>query len=260
MQPNFVVSPPHEVWKISFPQYSMGHDGFACQLYVLQILCVDPQFLWYRKYLAACEYTCRNGMWGRLHGRYASNCTEEWWCVMRLVDIIPLNITTVRLVDFDFDNECRRAHTFLKSMQRTTLSDDDCEPECFRWLSKPAIITTDAGDIIAWYLPEAVSNINQVGIHFYDSTPDASIQIKFWTSLKLIQTSLVHGMTSSTDEKMRRTSQQYFRADAEVKGCINLSPSWFQQGGNVRLISISFAWPLNPYDRVAMARQKYPPC
>ena len=160
---------------------------------------------------------------------------------MRLVDIIPLNITTVHLVDFDFNNERRRAHAFLKSMQCTISSDDDCEPECFRQLSKHAIITTDAGDIITWYLPEMVSNINQVGIHFYDSAPDASIQIKFWTSLKLIQTSLACGTTSSADEKMRRTSQQYFRADAEVKGCINLSPSWFQQGRNVRLISISFA-------------------
>ncbi|KAF8421561.1 hypothetical protein L210DRAFT_877735 [Boletus edulis BED1] len=78
-------------------------------------------------------------------------------------------------------------------------------------LTEPAVITDKADSIPLWYLPGAVSMPNQKLL---------------WEKMSLLQKPLLN----SIQGQHWRTSADLFKMDATIKGAINLSPSWFQQG------------------------------
>ncbi|KIK79394.1 hypothetical protein PAXRUDRAFT_77710, partial [Paxillus rubicundulus Ve08.2h10] len=75
-------------------------------------------------------------------------------------------------------------------------------------LSEAALITDEHGTILVWYLPGALSETLQVG---------------------LLRQSL--GEYAGRQPWQMRDS--HFWDNVELKGCINLSLAWFQQGRNV---------------------------
>ncbi|KAF8121181.1 hypothetical protein EV363DRAFT_1406522 [Boletus edulis] len=86
-------------------------------------------------------------------------------------------------------------------------------------LTELAVITDKADSILLWYLPGAVSMPNQKLL---------------WEKMSLLQKPLLN----SIQGQHWRTSADLFKTDATIKGAINLSPSWFQQGRHPEVSSL----------------------
>lgn len=104
-------------------------------------------------------------------------------------------------------------------------------------LSKPALLVSETESIIAWYLPEAINAIHQVhvgtSLHSYFShVPKA----KIWESFKLLRQTLLWSIPRRSACCSWQSDCVNFQGDAELQGCINMAPAWFQQGRNVRAI------------------------
>ncbi|KIK72428.1 hypothetical protein PAXRUDRAFT_21996 [Paxillus rubicundulus Ve08.2h10] len=68
----------------------------------------------------------------------------------------------VTLSDFDLDTEAHCASAFLRNVALD--GENSCDPALagYTRLSEPAILIAESGEVIAWYLPAAVSQYNQV--------------------------------------------------------------------------------------------------
>ncbi|KAF8545996.1 hypothetical protein OG21DRAFT_1491694 [Imleria badia] len=78
----------------------------------------------------------------------------------------------------------------------------------------PTVILDRSGKVLVWYLPDAVSPPNQW---------------LMWDRLSLQRQPLSSSISSSGLTSWW-TASEFFRMDADLKGVINLSPAWFQQG------------------------------
>ncbi|KIK75970.1 hypothetical protein PAXRUDRAFT_171164 [Paxillus rubicundulus Ve08.2h10] len=85
---------------------------------------------------------------------------------------------------------------------------------------EPAILITESGEVIAWYLPAAE---------------------RVWESLKHLEISLPQSVGRSRDTKKWRTDSGLFWRDPKLAGTVNLSPAWFQQGHSVGAFP-TFSW------------------
>ncbi|KAG2353234.1 hypothetical protein BDR07DRAFT_1383372 [Suillus spraguei] len=89
-----------------------------------------------------------------------------------------------------------------------------CPPghEGTKVVDKPATIIDVSGTIIAWYLPDALTETTQGSHRFAGSKPQKSVKA----------------------DGNWRYNQEWFKQGSEnvgsTPGCINLSPAWFQQG------------------------------
>ncbi|KAG2366753.1 hypothetical protein BDR07DRAFT_1479757 [Suillus spraguei] len=89
-----------------------------------------------------------------------------------------------------------------------------CPPGCegTKLVDKPATIIDASGTIIAWYLPDTLTETTQGGHRFAGSKPQKSVKA----------------------DGNWRYNQEWFKQGSEnvgsTPGCINLSPAWFQQG------------------------------
>ncbi|KAG2123850.1 hypothetical protein DEU56DRAFT_917257 [Suillus clintonianus] len=95
-----------------------------------------------------------------------------------------------------------------------------CPPghEGTKLIDIPATIVDASGAIIAWYLPDALTDATQKEI---------------WAASDLLSPML--GKSVKLDG-IWRTNQEWFKPSSEndvlTPGCINLSPAWFQQIAN----------------------------
>ncbi|KAI6154793.1 hypothetical protein BKA82DRAFT_135219, partial [Pisolithus tinctorius] len=76
-------------------------------------------------------------------------------------------------------------------------------------VTEPSILVTDSNTIRVWYLPDALSPKRRV----------RKCRISYSTDL--------------ASPQAWRMDKSYFCDNAELKGAINLSPAWFQQGRGV---------------------------
>ncbi|KAI6143018.1 hypothetical protein BKA82DRAFT_150598, partial [Pisolithus tinctorius] len=77
--------------------------------------------------------------------------------------------------------------------------------------TKPSILVIDSNTICVWYLPDALSPKRRV----------RKCRISY-------STDLMECIKASPQAWW--TDKSYFHDNAELKGAINLSPTWFQQG------------------------------
>jgi hypothetical protein len=68
----------------------------------------------------------------------------------------------VILPDFNIGTESHRASAFLCNVASN--GENSCDPALGgdTHLSEPAVLIAESGEVIAWYLPAAVSQYNQV--------------------------------------------------------------------------------------------------
>ena len=90
-----------------------------------------------------------------------------------------------------------------------------------------------SGHILAWYLPGAVSQPNQVCVTCL-AYHEALMQLQslMWENLALLEGLLLGSIQAGSSQNWHM-APQYFRTEAALKGAINLSPGWFQQGRHV---------------------------
>ncbi|KIK80076.1 hypothetical protein PAXRUDRAFT_15980 [Paxillus rubicundulus Ve08.2h10] len=74
----------------------------------------------------------------------------------------------VTLSDFDPGTEVHHPSAFLHNVALNR--ENSCDPALagYTHLSEPAILIAESGEVIAWYLPAAVSQYNQVGFILED--------------------------------------------------------------------------------------------
>ncbi|KAF8414658.1 hypothetical protein L210DRAFT_3513467 [Boletus edulis BED1] len=84
-------------------------------------------------------------------------------------------------------------------------------------LQEPALILDRSDNVLVWYLPSAVSQPNQMAI---------------WQNMKMLQEPLGKTIPASLPLGINnwRTHPDLFRMDADLKGAVNVSLAWFQQG------------------------------
>ncbi|KAI6150347.1 hypothetical protein BKA82DRAFT_4013167 [Pisolithus tinctorius] len=85
--------------------------------------------------------------------------------------------------------------------------------ERYTEVTEPSILVTNSNTICVWYLPDALSPKRRANI---------------WNHLHLLREPLWESIKASP--QAWQTDKSYFCDDAELKGTINLSPTWFQQG------------------------------
>ncbi|KAI6154582.1 hypothetical protein BKA82DRAFT_4010408 [Pisolithus tinctorius] len=88
--------------------------------------------------------------------------------------------------------------------------------ERYTEVTEPSILVTNSNTIHVWYLPDALSPKRRADI---------------WNCLHLLKEPLQEGIKASPQAWW--TDKSYFCNNAELKGAINLSPAWFQQGHGV---------------------------
>ncbi|KAI6156938.1 hypothetical protein BKA82DRAFT_142415 [Pisolithus tinctorius] len=93
----------------------------------------------------------------------------------------------------------------------SVISQAYCRP-----MTEPSILVTDSNTIRVWYLPDTLSPKRRADV---------------WNCLHLLREPLWESIKASP--QAWRTDKSYFHDDAELKGTINLSPAWFQQGRGV---------------------------
>lgn len=142
------------------------------------------------------------------------------------------------LSDFQLGNESARASAFLHN-----LASNDPELVGYTHRSEPAILIAESGEVIAWYLPTAVSPYNQVrlNLEYFAEKIISCIQERAWASFQKIEIALADSIGRKLDVKKWRTEPTLFRTHAELAGAVNLSPAWFQQGHSVGAFPI-FSW------------------
>ncbi|KIO09144.1 hypothetical protein M404DRAFT_54816, partial [Pisolithus tinctorius Marx 270] len=79
----------------------------------------------------------------------------------------------------------------------------------------PAVVIDKEGNILLWYLPNAFSEAYQI-----------------WNLLGNLSIPLARSVKSNRAGSWQHDSN-HFRPAADLKGAINLSPAWFQQGRGV---------------------------
>ncbi|KIO06693.1 hypothetical protein M404DRAFT_24393 [Pisolithus tinctorius Marx 270] len=85
--------------------------------------------------------------------------------------------------------------------------------ERYAEVTEPSILVTDSNTIHVWYLPDALSPKRRADV---------------WNRLHLLREPLRESIKASP--QAWRMDKSYFHDNAELKGAINLSPAWFQQG------------------------------
>ncbi|KAI6003268.1 hypothetical protein F5J12DRAFT_783694 [Pisolithus orientalis] len=88
--------------------------------------------------------------------------------------------------------------------------------ERYTEVTEPSILVTDSNTICIWYLPDALSPKRRANI---------------WNCLHLLREPLWESIKASP--QAWQMDKSYFCDNAELKGTINLSPAWFQQGHGV---------------------------
>ncbi|KAI6155003.1 hypothetical protein BKA82DRAFT_3928598, partial [Pisolithus tinctorius] len=78
----------------------------------------------------------------------------------------------------------------------------------------PAVVIDKEGNILLWYLPNAFSE---------------AYQAEIWNLLGNLSIPLARSVKSNRAGSWQHDSN-HFRPAADLKGAINLSPAWFQQG------------------------------
>ncbi|KIO01658.1 hypothetical protein M404DRAFT_28660, partial [Pisolithus tinctorius Marx 270] len=81
-------------------------------------------------------------------------------------------------------------------------------------ITRPTVVIDKEGSILLWYLPNAISQ---------------AYQSEVWNSLGLLSIPLQRSLKSHGMGGWRNDGKN-FRNDANLKGAIDLSPAWFQQG------------------------------
>ncbi|KAG6378020.1 hypothetical protein JVT61DRAFT_13699 [Boletus reticuloceps] len=111
---------------------------------------------------------------------------------------------------------------------------EDDAVQTYEFLEDPCIIVNERGYVISWYLPQVVSNPNQVGIplHHLESPNVTILQHNVWRSMEGIKASLAASVIARNSH-MWQTDAAQFHSDSELQGCINMYLAWFQQGRNV---------------------------
>ncbi|KAI5996908.1 hypothetical protein F5J12DRAFT_929109 [Pisolithus orientalis] len=85
--------------------------------------------------------------------------------------------------------------------------------ERYTEMTEPSILVTNSNTIHVWYLPDALSPKRRANI---------------WNHLHLLREPLWESIKASP--QAWQMDKSYFSDNAELKGTINLSPTWFQQG------------------------------
>ncbi|KAI5992380.1 hypothetical protein F5J12DRAFT_786172 [Pisolithus orientalis] len=93
----------------------------------------------------------------------------------------------------------------------------NAEPaERYTEVTEPSILVTNSNTICIWYLLDTLSPKRRANI---------------WNCLHLLREPLWESIKASP--QAWQTDRSYFCNNAELKGTINLSPTWFQQGHGV---------------------------
>lgn len=100
-------------------------------------------------------------------------------------------------------------------------------------MDTPTMLVDDEEHIIAWYLPGLLSPANQVRFGRPKAVNLTPHQELIWKHTEHLRHTLGSSITTCADGEPWRTNTMYFRSDAELKGSMNISPGWFQQGYNV---------------------------
>ena len=98
-------------------------------------------------------------------------------------------------------------------------------------ISTPCVIIDSQGIIMAWYLPKILSDARQVGLLPFNriKRPNVSQNVMLVARQKLrpLLDSSIHG-------RCWRDNLEYFHLGEEsLRGSVNFSPAWFQQGRDV---------------------------
>jgi hypothetical protein len=132
--------------------------------------------------------------------------------------LVHINVDIIRLTE---DVQCRSDRTKADSILPLTE------------LTEPTLIMDRSGNVLVWYLPGALSGPNQV-------SPTLALTIwvsirsqkLMWDNLELLREPLLSSLRGSGPQSWQ-TDHKFFCKDAALKGAINLSPGWFQQGRHV---------------------------
>ncbi|KAI5987049.1 hypothetical protein EDD15DRAFT_2372786 [Pisolithus albus] len=84
----------------------------------------------------------------------------------------------------------------------------------FQEIKLPVVLADEEGRVLVWYLPDVVSRANQNAV---------------WESITRLRADLDDSMKPSRSRSWRN-DHKYFRPNADIKGAVDLSPAWFQQG------------------------------
>ncbi|KAI6157873.1 hypothetical protein BKA82DRAFT_163810, partial [Pisolithus tinctorius] len=87
-------------------------------------------------------------------------------------------------------------------------------------ITRPTVVIDKEGSILLWYLPNTISQAYQ--------------QSEVWNSLGLLSIPLQQSLKSHGMGGWRNDGKN-FRNNANLKGAIDLSPAWFQQGCGSKL-------------------------
>ncbi|KAF8835195.1 hypothetical protein BDN67DRAFT_1015750 [Paxillus ammoniavirescens] len=87
----------------------------------------------------------------------------------------------------------------------------------------PAVLVDKAGVVLLWSLPEVLSS---------------NFQDLMWEALNPINAMLACSVTEPKADGTWHMAHGNFKG-AEIQGCLNFSPAWFQQGRNVSRLNIS---------------------
>ncbi|KAF9231416.1 hypothetical protein BU15DRAFT_82432 [Melanogaster broomeanus] len=159
-------------------------------------------------------------------------------CIVRGLVTAYKNRVTV-----DIDARCMAnnltPNEFGKDPDREKKLLERYDPGPDRLISEPTVVVDKQGCVLAWYLPGVFSR---------------RIQDKMWDVLEHIKPLLKNSTTSSAEQKWHMTPS-LFRKDASIKGSIELSPAWFQQG---RDMSMTSAQPAIGADRFTAGKESHP--
>ncbi|KAI6146447.1 hypothetical protein BKA82DRAFT_4015953 [Pisolithus tinctorius] len=105
-------------------------------------------------------------------------------------------------------------------------------------VTEPSILVTDSNNICIWYLPNALSPKRRANI---------------WNCLHLLREPLWESIKASP--QAWQTDKSYFCNNAQLKGAINLSPAWFQQGHGPKNGFLEVSWLLKSRTENTSARE-----
>ncbi|KAG6376645.1 hypothetical protein JVT61DRAFT_1631 [Boletus reticuloceps] len=98
--------------------------------------------------------------------------------------------------------------------EETDHTKDNTFSGAWKELLDPTLITNWAGNILAWYLPSSI----KPDLEEYSDTQDSAAAVQ------------------KSEGFSWHTPPELFKAEAKLKGTINISPVWFQQGQHVSYI------------------------
>ncbi|KAF9235307.1 hypothetical protein BU15DRAFT_78140 [Melanogaster broomeanus] len=110
------------------------------------------------------------------------------------------------------------ANEFGKDPDREKKLLEKYDPGPEHLISEPTVVVDEQGCVLTWYLPGVLLR---------------RLQDEMWDVLEHIKPLLKNSTASSAEHKWR-TMTSLFWKDASIKGSIELSPAWFQQGRDGR--------------------------